>query len=72
MEQFKTEQGSYTGMEDDEMMLRQKYLRQPEETKEQREQRIANVRKMLAEAREQAIGVKKSNILESFRKGRGV
>lgn len=73
VEQFQTENGSdqmYT--DNDEMMLRQKYLRQPNETKEQRERRNANVRKMLAESREATTGVRNQSVLSSFSKGRGV
>lgn len=73
MEQLQTKQGSDSiNMSNDEMEFRQKYLKQENETKEQREQRKANVRQLLSEAREATIGVKSQSVIDSFSKGRGV
>lgn len=72
MEQIQTGQGSTSvEMGNEEMMLRQKYLRQENETREQREERKANVRKLLADARETTIGVKQTSVVSAFNKGRG-
>lgn len=69
MEQIQTGQGSDQVMDDKEMLFRQKYLRQPNETKEQREQRNVNVRALLKDARGNSIG--NTSVLGSFNKGRG-
>lgn len=65
-------QGSLAPMSDAELEMRQKYLKQENETKEQREQRQKNVREMLAESRDKTVGVHNASVLHSFEKGRGV
>ena len=73
MEQNMTSQSSASmEMSIEEMEMRQKYLRQPNETKEQREQRNANVRQLLSEAREATVGVKHPSVISAFEKGRSM
>lgn len=59
-------------MSEVEMEYRQKYLKQPMETREQRKKRLANVRKLLKDARNEAVGVKDRSVLSSFKVGRGI
>lgn len=61
----------YETQSDKEMFFRQKYLKQPNETKEQRDERNKNVRNMLSEARDAQIGVKDQTVLNAFNAGKG-
>ena len=65
------EHGSTESMNEQEYEMRLKYLRQPNETKEQREARVKNVRAMLKESRDSSIGVKDEGVLSAFSRGRG-
>lgn len=58
-------------MSSEEYEMRQKYLKQPNETKAQREQRKMNVREMLAESRDKTVGVHNNSVLNEFSRGRG-
>ena len=65
------EHGSIESMSEQEYEMRLKYLRQPNETKEQREARVKNVRAMLKESRDSSIGVRNESVLSAFSRGRG-
>lgn len=71
-EQNKTGQvQSVPMMSEQEMEYRQKYLRQPMESKEQRDMRNANVRQLLKDSRDKTVGVSDKSVLKSFKVGRG-
>jgi len=70
MQNMTGDQSSYESQSEEEMYFRMKYLKQPNETKEQREIRQKNVRELLKADRESQIGVHSNSVLNAFKSGK--